>query len=682
MKKACVIFVVCLLASVAMVQMAGAQGGPEWEPPERDPAFEQEIYDRLAAINPDAVPIFQEATRAMDADDLPAAKRGYERVLELAPEFPDALRRLSYVELRLGNVEAAVQCARQAYAAQDSPYNRMALADALLTTEDPDKKAEALDHAWTAAKALPDDDHANLTLLMAGLANEDVSAIRQASTTLVRVLPDLPEGHFFAGLVAAEDGKWEEAERELLRAKQLGMPAEYVQEALDSGIASQARLYRWLRRGAYGVAGWLAGLAALFLVGTVLSRMTLAAVHRVQSAAEFKIGRAERLVRTIYRVVIAITSLYFYVSIPFLILVVVALTAGIFYFFLRVGRIPLRLAAFIGLTALYTLYAIVRSVFTRVKEAEPGRPLPRDEAPGLWALAEEVARRVDTRPIDALYVTPGTEIAVTERGGLFNRLRGAGQRCLILGLGALPGLSQGPFKAILAHEYGHFSNRDTAGGDLALQVQRSIYHMAYRLAVTGQAKWYNPAWLFVNGFNRIFLRVTLGASRLQEILADRYAALAYGVRNFVDGLTHVVRQDLAFNMQVAPEIEEAVEKRRNLHNLYTLPPLTSESLRELDEKVTAVMSRPTSPYDSHPAVRDRLELVQPVQRQYLPFEDSVAQVAARTAQLEVADTGGEWESQEPVSRLLPNLEALQNEMTALVQKNVWERVRLAEAIQA
>jgi Zn-dependent protease with chaperone function len=644
MKKTCMI-IACLLVLMAIVSPAVAQEGQEQGIPERDPVVEQEITGRLATINPAAVPIFQEATRAMDAGDLTAAKQGYERVLQLAPGFPDAMRRLSYVEGELGNVEAAVQWARQAYAAQDSPYNREALARALLATEKRDQAAEALTHIQAAAQALPDDASINLTLLHAGLANEDMAAIRQASTTLVRVLPQHPLGHFIAGLVAAQDGQWEKAEQELLLSQKLGMPAEDVQKALDDGIASQARLYRSLRWGAYGIVGWLAGLVVLFLVGMVLSRLTLAAAHRVQPAAQFRLGGAERLVRTLYRIVIAIASLYFYLSIPLLILVVVAITAGIFYLFLVIGRIPVRLAILVGLAALYTLYAVVRSIFTRVKETEPGRPLPRAEAPQLWSLAEEVAERVGTRPVDAIYVTPGAEIAVTERGSLLKKLRGAGQRCLIVGLGVLSGLTQGQLKAILAHEYGHFSNRDTAGGNLALQVQVSMHRMAYGLAVKGQAHWLNPAWLFVYGFNHIFLRITLGASRLQEILADRYAAMAYGVNNFVDGLTHIVRQSLTFDMQVVHELETAVAQRRSLQNLYNLPVLETSSQRErLETKLSEVLSRPTSPYDSHLAVRERIALLQ---------------------QLEVADTGEE--NPAPAWSLLPNAATLQTEMTSLVQ---------------
>jgi Zn-dependent protease with chaperone function len=489
------------------------------------------------------------------------------------------------------------------------------------------------------------------TLLITGVMNEDVDAIRQASTSLIEIAPNNPAGHFFAGLIAAGDGNWEEAERKLLLAEELGMPAEDVQEALASGISTQASIHRWLRRGGYAFGAWIVLLPHLFLVGTLLSRLTLAAVSRAKSTGQSEMGAGERLVRGIYRVIIAITSLYFYVSIPFLILIVVALTGAIFYLFLAIGRIPLRLAAIIALAAVYTLYAIVRSIFVRVRETDPGRPLTQAEAPRLWSLAEEVADRLDARPIEAMYITPAPEIAVTERGGLWEKLRGAGQRCLILGLGALPGMTQGQFRAILAHEYGHFSNRDTAGGNLARQVQVSINHMALRLATTGQAQWFNPAWLFLNGLNRIFLRITLGASRLQEVLADRYAATAYGVQDFTYGLMHIIRQRLVFNLQVTNEIETAQEQVRDLRNLYTLPPLHDDTqLEQVETRMAEATSRPTSPYDSHPAPRERIALL----------ERAVA-----TEHVE--------ENPDPVWVLLPRPDALQADMTAVVEDNLRQR---------
>src|SRR2546425_8822909 len=92
------------------------------------------------------------------------------------------------------------------------------------------------------------------------------------------------------------------------------------------------------------------------------------------------------------------------------------------------------------------------------------------------SVLDEVAQRVGTRPVDNVYMTPGAQVAVMERGrSMLARARGRAERCLILGAAALEGMRLGPFKAILAHEYGHFSNRDTAGGGVALAGGRSLF---------------------------------------------------------------------------------------------------------------------------------------------------------------------------------------------------------------
>lgn len=646
MKRTTAFFVVLILIVLTGPQPATAQQGPQ--PAERDPKEEQVIYDRLSTISSEAVPYFREATRAMDAGDLESARRGYETVLTLAPGFVDALRRLSYVEIESGDIQAALAHARQAVEVEASPWNQYALASALLASDTPAARTEALGLAQAAAEALPDEPSTQLVLIQAAFANEKPELGREASDKLLRVAPELPISHYLAGLVSAIDGHWETAEAELLRAQDLGMPAEAVQDVLDQGIRTQARFRRGLRGGAYATAAWLAGLGLLLLLGLALSKGTLVLVARAQQTGETGVGRGERLLRGIYRSVIAVTSAYFYVSIPFLILVVVALVVGIIYLFLALGHVPLRLVLFVGLAGLYTLFAIVRSLFTRVREGEPGRKLPPEEAPALWALTAQVANRVGTRPLDAVYLTPGTDVAVTERGSSWRRLRGRESRSLILGLGVLPGMTQDQLRAILAHEYGHFSHRDTAGGDLARRALLSINRMAYALAASGQARWYNPAWLFVNGFVRVFLRVTLGASRLQEILADRYAAAAYGAKNLVSGLLHVIRQDLTFRLEVREEAKAALAERRTLHNLYALPHLATRELEaELEKAEEEVMARPTSPYDSHPAPRDRIALLE-----RLPDSESID------------------DALEPAWQLLPNRQALQEEMTNQVRANL------------
>ncbi len=610
----------------------------------RDPAFEQEILGRLALIDPEAVPIFTAATEASDAGRLEEARDGFLRVLQLAPDFPDALRRLSYVEGSLGNAPAAVAHAEKALALQPTAWNKGALAMALTVGDDPADHRRALDLARQASQEEPQDPSLSYVLLVAAAKAEDLPTLRTATGQMLVLAPQDPFGHYFAGLLAAIDGRWESADRELRLSQRLGMPPDVVDEVLASGIRTQAAQRRWVRLGAYAVIGWAAGLLALFFVGTTLSRATLAAVARRVRPTDSPISARERSVRTVYRAVILLTSLYFYISMPIIIVLVVAVFGGVIYAFLEIGTMPVQLSLFLLAGGVLTLLAIVRSVLTQVRQGDPGRPLPRSEAPALWRLTEEVARRLGTAPIGALYVSPGPEIAVLERGGSLARMRGKGTRSLVLGLGSMAGMSQGQLKAILAHEYGHFVHGDTAGGDLALRVHSSLQHMALGLAAAGQARWYNPAWVYVYLFHRLFLRLTLGASRLQEILADRMAAAAYGADAFASGLRHIVRQGIAFPTAATEEIRAAASEGRNLRNLYALPAPAAESA-DLETRFAEAMNRPTSPYDSHPAPVTRLELLTGIRGDPpRPPDDDLA------------------------AELIPALDRIQEEMTVLIQK--------------
>src|SRR4051812_42151229 len=85
-RRAKLIVVVALVLSwTSLAPNVGAQSGGSATSPTRA-AEDQEIYARLGAISPEAVPIFQGATAANDARDFRAAEQGFEQVLELAPD--------------------------------------------------------------------------------------------------------------------------------------------------------------------------------------------------------------------------------------------------------------------------------------------------------------------------------------------------------------------------------------------------------------------------------------------------------------------------------------------------------------------------------------------------------------------------------------------------------------------
>ena len=139
---------------------------------------------------------------------------------------------------------------------------------------------------------------------------------------------------------------------------------------------------------------------------------------------------------------------------------------------------------------MYTLATIVLSLVVRAKTEDLGVPVTTDEMPELRGLARAVAHRLNNRPVDAIFLTPGAEIGVLERGSLLRTMvRDQGQRGLIVGMGALSGLTLGHLRAIFAHEYGHFNQRGTVGGDFVRLVQRSLNRIAINLACAGLAIW-------------------------------------------------------------------------------------------------------------------------------------------------------------------------------------------------
>jgi hypothetical protein len=323
---------------------------------------------------------------------------------------------------------------------------------------------------------------------------------------------------------------------------------------------------------------------------------------------------------------------------------VIIVAASITYAFLMLGRIPIKLVAILAIGGLVTIVTLIRSLFIKVEDVDPGRSLNYDEAPELWDLTRTVAAAVNTRPVDEIRITPGTDLAVYEKGTKRERSQDKAQRVLILGIGVLNDFKQNGFRAVLAHEYGHFTHRDTAGGDVAIRVNNDMVKFAHAMIANDQARWWNVAFQFLRIYHFIFRRISHGATRLQEVLADRIAALKYGPLAFEEGLTHVVQKSVEFHHLAAKEIEASVEARRALQNLYEL---RLDQSSNLQQEIEESLNRKTSEDDTHPSPNDRFRLTRRI--------SSVNEVPA---------TGTVWD-------LFKNREALTNEMTSLIQSDVY-----------
>ena len=618
------------------------------QPAGRDAVREKRIEDQLAAIAPSAVPDFREGTRAFDAGNYPEAARLYGQVLAEAPNFSPALRRAGEAFVTQGQREPGLDLIARALGQERSPANLWTMARAIAypgrgregSAQDMRRALALLKEAIAHPESKGDPTYLFM-IASIGVSVQSAEELRTAVEALRREYPNEAATHYFGAILHASTGEWSSAEREIHAAEQLGLPPAAVEEFLASGIRTKARVWRAVTATVYALLAWAAGLIVLFIAGRILSAATLRSIE-VSDPREVA-SASELTLRGVYRAVVRSASIYYYVSLPFAAVLVLGVTAAAFYVFMLFGRIPIQLAAVLAIGAIVTLFRMVHSLFARVEVSDPGRSLKLSEAPELWRLTRTVADEVGTRAIDEIRITPGTELAVYEQGTSRERNEDRARRTLILGAGLLHGFPEGAFRAVLAHEYGHFAHRDAAGGDRALRVNQDMMKFAIAMAQHGQAVWWNAAFQFLRVYHFLFRRITHGATRLQEVMADRVAAHRYGAAQFEQGLRHVIRASLQFETAARDEIHQALEMRRPCQNLYTLLPKPSDDLEHL---VQDAIERETTEDDTHPSPVDRFRLV--------------SRVASSP---EGAHAGMVWD-------LFANPEALTLEMTHAIEANV------------
>src|SRR6185503_11110707 len=89
---------------------------------------------------------------------------------------------------------------------------------------------------------------------------------------------------------------------------------------------------------------------------------------------------------------------------------------GLIYGFFILGRIPVKLLILAVLVVGVTIISILKSLFIRPRDEDPGSKVDLAAEPRLRAMLDEVAARIGTRAVDNVYLTPSTDVAVLERG--------------------------------------------------------------------------------------------------------------------------------------------------------------------------------------------------------------------------------------------------------------------------
>ncbi|MCE9562903.1 MAG: M48 family metalloprotease [Planctomycetes bacterium] len=442
------------------------------------------------------------------------------------------------------------------------------------------------------------------------LQDKNSQKFNETTQMMMQKFPDSEYSHFYQGVQHLQNRDFKQAEESLNKARELGMPEETIAELMRVAIDNQKWIWEYALGITIVVALWLIGLLAIFVIGRLFSKRTLGNLHRNPDG----VTTGDRWHRSMYRRLIAIAGLYYYLSLPIVLIISIALPLALGYAMLMVPYLNILLVLLIlliGLGGIITAISGIRTAFLRVKPFESGRVVGEDELPELWKLAREVAEKVGTRPVNQIRLLCSTDVCVFEKGSWLARRRDTSERVLVLGVGALYGMKKDALKSILAHEYGHFQNRDTAGGDIALRVNLAMNNFAQAIVKRGKIRSWDLAIHFLRLYHSIFRQLTFGASRLQEIYADRLAVQLYGANALREGLTHVIRRSVEYQWAMDKSLDNAIKTGVPAVQFFdnTLIPEIHERER-IETVVNEVLSRDTDAKDSHPSPKDRFQLAE------------------------------------------------------------------------
>jgi Zn-dependent protease with chaperone function len=259
------------------------------------------------------------------------------------------------------------------------------------------------------------------------------------------------------------------------------------------------------------------------------------------------------------------------------------------------------------------IWAVLRGLFTIERagnRTEPGLAVSPEEQPALWALVRRLADEVGTRPPDEIRFVLMVNAAVTEQTRWLG-LRSV-RRQMLIGVPLLAGLTKAELQAVLAHELGHYGNKDTRLGGITYAGMATISHAVANLAASRGYVQRALAWGF-SKYRQLYFLVCRAVCRRQELDADQIAARLAGRAAAADCLRAMPGLLVAWQVFMRHYVTVAWDAgylpEEVMAGFVTL--LADPDRRhQFEELRAAPQAEEISKYDSHPPTERRIALIE------------------------------------------------------------------------
>ncbi len=343
----------------------------------------------------------------------------------------------------------------------------------------------------------------------------------------------------------------------------------------------------------------------------------------------------------------AIGAIIFFILTYLLLVTAAILLTGLFGFAggviiaAKVTGITLMIGAGLISMGLLIIIFLIKFIFKRhTNDISHLTEINREEQPELFGFIESIVKEVKTDFPKKIYLSPEVNASVfydSSFWSMFFPIR----KNLQIGLGLVNVTTVSEFKAILAHEFGHFSQRTMKVGSYVYNVNKVIHNMLYdndsfeNLAGkwAGINSYFNffigLAMKILGGIQKILQKVYeivnisyMALSREMEFHADEVAACVAGSKPLVTSLLRLDIADHSYNEVINyynGKISESVitknifshqklvlnflAKENNLPLQHDLPQVTSDSLGKFDKSKLVIKNQ----WASHPGTDDRVK---------------------------------------------------------------------------